>query len=300
MNTPLYRGRFAPSPSGPLHFGSLVAAVGSFVDARAQGGSWLLRIEDLDPPREVPGAAADILRSLEACALHWDETEVYQSQRQDAYHAALGQLLLDGHTFPCACSRKEVADSAFTAEDGAAVYPGTCRHGLPPGRTARAYRLRVIDETLVFDDHIQGRTRQELGREIGDFIIQRADGCIAYQLAVVVDDAWQGITDIVRGADLLDSTPRQLYLQRLLKLPTPRYAHLPVALNERGEKLSKQTRAPAVSLQDTGAAVFEALCFLGHAPPESLRGTRAAEILEWAVANWSSKRIPQQQDAVTY
>ncbi|HKY02731.1 MAG TPA: tRNA glutamyl-Q(34) synthetase GluQRS [Burkholderiales bacterium] len=293
MNGWLYRGRFAPSPTGSLHFGSLVAAVGSYVDAHAHGGSWLLRIEDLDPPRETPGAADDILHALESCGLLWDETVVYQSQRLEAYHAALGQLLLDGHVFPCACTRKEIADSVLEP-DKTPVYPGTCRDGLPPGRTTRAYRLRISDETFVFDDRIQGRVRQELAKDVGDFIVQRGDGCIAYQLAVVVDDAWQGVTDIVRGADLLDSTPRQLYLQRLLNVPTPRYAHLPLALNGQREKLSKQTLAPPITAYKE--AVYEALTFLGHQPPISMRGAAPAELLAWAIANWDPAQIGKEHE----
>ncbi|MFO7190526.1 MAG: tRNA glutamyl-Q(34) synthetase GluQRS, partial [Pseudomonadota bacterium] len=198
-----YRGRFAPSPTGPLHFGSLVAAVASFVDARAQGGSWLVRMEDLDPPRVVPGAADDILRTLEAFGLHWDETVVYQSARHAAYEAALQRLEARGAIFPCACTRKEIADSAL-GPDGTPIYPGTCRNGLPPGKTGRAIRVRVDDAVIRFVDRLQGEVVQELARSVGDFVVRRADGVYAYQLAVVVDDAWQGVTDVVRGADLLD------------------------------------------------------------------------------------------------
>lgn len=292
-----YRGRFAPSPTGPLHFGSIVAAVGSYVDARAHEGAWLLRIEDLDPPRETAGASAAILRTLEACALHWDEIETYQSQRIEAYHLALGELLLDGKVYPCTCSRKEIADSWVKA-DKATIYPGTCRLGPKNGRATRAFRLRVANEMLAFDDRVQGRVRQDLPREVGDFIVQRADGHFAYQLAVVVDDAWQGVTDIVRGADLLDSTPRQLYLQRLLKLPTPRYAHLPLALNAKRQKLSKQNQAPAIAPATAALAVYNALAFLNQEPPSELKGAPAQEVLAWAVAHWAMDLVPPTRETV--
>ena len=287
-----YRGRFAPSPTGPLHFGSLVAAVASFVDARAQGGSWLVRMEDLDPPRVVPGAADDILRTLEAFGLHWDETVVYQSARHAAYEAALQRLQARGAIFPCACTRKEIADSAL-GPDGTPIYPGTCRNGLPPGKTGRAIRVRVDDAVIRFVDRLQGEVVQELARSVGDFVVRRADGVYAYQLAVVVDDAWQGVTDVVRGADLLDSTPRQIHLQRLLDLPTPRYLHVPVATNARGEKLSKQTLAAPVDAKRPGCGLTAALDFLGHPVPDALRGAPPADILDWAVAHWNPAALPR-------
>jgi len=287
-----YRGRFAPSPTGPLHFGSLVAAVASFVDARAQGGSWLVRMEDLDPPRVVPGAADDILRTLEAFGLHWDETVVYQSARHAAYEAALQRLEARGAIFPCACTRKEIADSAL-GPDGTPIYPGTCRNGLPPGKTGRAIRVLVDDAVIRFVDRLQGEVVQELARSVGDFVVRRADGVYAYQLAVVVDDAWQGVTDVVRGADLLDSTPRQIHLQRLLDLPTPRYLHVPVATNARGEKLSKQTLAAPVDAKRPGCGLTAALDFLGHPVPDALRGAPPADILDWAVAHWNPAALPR-------
>ena len=286
-----YRGRFAPSPTGPLHFGSLVAAVGSYVDARAHDGTWLVRMEDLDPPRVVAGAADDILRTLEAFGLHWDETIVWQSARHDAYAAALAQLIETGHSFFCACTRKEIADSSL-GRDGTPIYPGTCRDGLAPGRTARAIRVRVRDETIAFRDRLQGEVVQNLSRDIGDFIIRRADGCYAYQLAVVVDDAWQDITDVVRGADLLDSTARQIHLQRLLDLPTPHYLHLPIATNAQGEKLSKQTLAAPVDATRPVEGLLRALRFLGQPAPDGLRSAHPGEVLEWAIANWDRARLP--------
>ncbi|HYC44288.1 MAG TPA: tRNA glutamyl-Q(34) synthetase GluQRS [Burkholderiales bacterium] len=290
-----YRGRFAPSPSGPLHFGSLVAAVGSYLDARANAGAWLVRIDDLDPPRVVPGAADDILSTLEACGLEWDERIVYQSTRSDAYHAALHALRQQGLVYACACSRREIADSAVSGIEGY-VYPGTCRTGLPAARAARAWRVKTVAAHSAFDDRVQGRIEHDIEREIGDFVLYRTDRVYAYQLAAALDDAEAGVTDVVRGADLLHSTPRQIYLQRLLGLPTPRYAHLPVAVNERGEKLSKQTHAPAVDAARVGPALVAALRFLGQAPTAELAQARAPAILEWALANWSLARVPRMRD----
>ena len=280
-----YTGRYAPSPTGPLHFGSLVAAVGSYLDARSRGGRWLLRMEDLDKPREMPGASDRILRTLEAFGFQWDGAVLYQSRRREAYDAALARLTADEAVFLCACSRSEIADSGLHGLEGP-IYPGTCRGGLPPGRGARALRLRVPDESLDFEDELQGTVRQNLARDIGDFIVRRADGAHAYQLAVVVDDAYQGVTHVVRGADLLLSTPRQLLLQRLLGLTAPVYLHLPVAVNRAGEKLSKQTHAAALDEGRLGSSLWEALSFLRQAPPETLRHSSIEEIWPWAVANW--------------
>jgi glutamyl-Q tRNA(Asp) synthetase len=292
---PSYRGRFAPSPTGPLHFGSLVAAVGSWLDARAHGGAWLLRMEDLDTPRVVPGAADDILRTLEALALTWDGPVIHQSTRHDAYHAALHELKQAKRAYPCACSRKEIADSGIAGIEGY-VYPGTCRAGLPAGRTARAWRLDTrASGTIGFDDAIQSRVEHDVEHAIGDFVLVRADGLYAYQLAVVVDDAEQGITDIVRGADLIESTPRQLYVQQQLGLPTPRYLHLPVAINAAGEKLSKQTLAPAVATHAAGTALAQALNFLGYPPPAER--VAPGELLDWAIAHWQRAGIPRQRTA---
>ncbi|MCC6472940.1 MAG: tRNA glutamyl-Q(34) synthetase GluQRS [Burkholderiales bacterium] len=284
------RGRFAPSPTGPLHFGSLVAAVASWCEARARGGQWLLRIEDLDPPRCAPGAAEDILATLERLGLDWDGTPMRQSTRGAAYAAALERLA--DHVFPCACSRREIADSALNPQ-GEQVYPGTCRGGLPPGRGVRSSRLRVDECEIEFTDAVQGRIRQSLARDVGDFVLRRADGVFAYQLAVVVDDAEQGISHVVRGADLLASTPRQIYLQRLLGLPTPHYAHVPVALNAAGEKLSKQTLAEAIDPSHPAPALAAALAFLGQSPPPELARARARDLRDWALAHWSLERVPR-------
>ena len=290
---PRYRGRFAPSPTGPLHFGSLVAALGSYLDARANGGEWLVRIEDVDEPRTVPGAADGILRTLEGFGFEWDGAVVVQSRRLDLYHNALVRLQLDGDVYPCACSRSEIAAaSGGTSVDGGLLYPGTCRSGLPAGKAARAWRLRVPDRAFEFVDRIQGRTCQNLEREVGDFVLLRADGQYAYQLAVVIDDAAQGVNAVVRGVDLLDSTARQMWLQQCLNLPTPSYAHLPVVVNAAGEKLSKQTRAAAVDQLAGTAILAAAMSFLGHPVPVELDHASLAEFWRWAVPAWSIGSVP--------
>lgn len=286
-------GRFAPSPSGPLHFGSMVAALGSSLSARAAGGRWLLRIEDVDTPRIVPGAAEGILRTLEQFGFEWDGPVVWQSRRTDAYRAAFEALRAAGRVFPCACTRKEIADSAL-ARDGTRRYPGTCRDGLAPGREARAWRLRVEPGEVSFDDAVQGLIREDVAADVGDFVLLRADGLFAYQLAVVVDDAEAGVTEVVRGADLLDSTGRQLLLQRLLGHPQPRYAHLPVASNAAGEKLSKQTLARAVEGADPARVLVDALDFLGQEPPAGLAEAGLAAVWAWARQHWSMARVPRR------
>jgi glutamyl-Q tRNA(Asp) synthetase len=291
-SSPAYRGRFAPSPTGPLHFGSLVAAVGSFLQAKSRSGEWLVRIEDLDPPREAPGAAGDILRTLDACGLHWDGAPMYQSRRDGAYEAAMKMLERLDAIYPCACSRREIADSSMKGVDGP-VYPGTCRHGLARGRAPRAWRVQVDGRTVEFTDALQGRLRRNLAVDFGDFILRRADGFFAYQLAVVVDDAEQGITEVVRGADLIESTPRQIHLQRLLALPTPDYVHLPVALDARGEKLSKQTRAAPVDAERPQQVLSQVLHFLGQEPPAELVETDLDDFWRWAVAHWRLERVPR-------
>ncbi len=292
-----YRGRFAPSPTGPLHFGSLSAAVASFLQARACGGRWLLRIEDVDVPRVVPGAADNILRSLERLGMYWDEAVWYQSTRTAAYEAALAQLQQAHCAYGCACSRREIADSSVTGIDGA-VYPGTCRDGPAAGRAIRAWRVDTRDAGVIeFDDLVFGPQRQDLTREVGDVVVRRADGLFAYQLAVVVDDAAQGINEVVRGADLLDSTARQIHLQRLLQLPTPRYAHLPVAVNAHGEKLSKQTYATPIDVLAPAAAVRAALGFLHQAPPPDI-GEALTELWSWAISHWRLAAVPAQRSVV--
>jgi len=289
-----YRGRFAPSPTGPLHFGSLIAAVGSYLDARMQGGEWLVRMEDVDTPRNLPGAADAILKTLAAFGFEWDGAVLYQSSRFEAYAEALERLQLAGLAYGCACSRKEIADSATRpAVDGGLAYAGTCRAGLPDGREARAWRLRVNDAEIAFADRVQGRVAQHLESDVGDFILRRADGLFAYQLAVVVDDDFQGISHIVRGADLLASTPRQIGLQRCLGFSIPIYAHLPVAANAAGEKLSKQTLAPALANDQAAAELVRALRFLGQAVPAELARATVAEVWAWALENWAFEAIPR-------
>jgi glutamyl-Q tRNA(Asp) synthetase len=290
----LYRGRFAPSPTGPLHFGSLVAALGSYLDARHHQGEWLLRMEDLDPPREVAGAGDLILRTLEVFGLEWDGPVVYQSQRAVLYENALAQLEQAGHLYGCACTRREIADSVV-GPDNSRVYPGTCRAGLPPGRTARTLRVRVHDNNITLIDALQGQMQQRLGQAVGDFILRRAGGLFAYQLAVVVDDAEQEITHVVRGADLLDSTPRQVYLQQLLEYPTPDYLHLPMAVDVRQDKLSKQTFAPAIDAQQCTATLCQALTFLGQPLPDAASEASPAGLLRWAVAHWDRAALPAQR-----
>ena len=300
----LYRGRFAPSPTGPLHFGSLVAAVGSFCQAKSQGGQWLVRMEDLDPPREAPGAADDILRTLEAYHLNWDGEVLFQSQRLDAYKDALNQLATGGHTFPCACTRKSITaittvmtknnQKKSQSESPLNIYPGTCRNGLAPGAIARATRVRVNSESVHFHDDLQGTQKTQLETDVGDFVVKRADGLFAYHLAVVVDDAFQEISEIVRGTDLLNSTPHHLYLQRLLTFQTPQYIHLPTAVNAQGEKLSKQTHAPAIDASRPGAMLEKALTFLGHKPDTDVINADPETLLEWAVKNWDLERTPKQ------
>ena len=291
-----YRGRFAPSPTGPLHFGSLVAAVGSFLEARTRGGDWLVRMDDLDPPRVVPGAADDILRTLEACGLHWDGAVARQSARHDAYHAALHRLRDKGLVYPCACSRREIADSAVAGVEGP-VYPGTCRGGIAGSRGARALRLDTRGAAIAFEDALQGRIASALEQEFGDFVLYRSDGVYAYQLAAVVDDAEEGITDIVRGADLLGSTPRQIYVQQLLGLPRPRYAHMPVAVNAAGEKLSKQTLAAPLDAAQPLPALVAALSFLGQQPLRELARATVRELWDWAMRNWSLAHVPRAATA---
>lgn len=242
-----YRGRFAPSPTGPLHAGSLATALASWLDARAAGGKWIIRIEDLDPPRTVPGAAARIVEALALCGLESDEPVVCQSARGELYQAAYARLQAAGLIYGCACSRRDV-DEVIEAQANwrAGVYPRTCANGAAPDKPVRAYRVRVPDEESSFVDRATGPYTQHLTSDVGDFVVRRGDGLWAYQLAVVVDDAEQKITDVVRGADLLDNTPRQIYLQRTLGLPTPRYLHVPLVLNAAGEKLSKQSGAIAI------------------------------------------------------
>lgn len=268
-----YVGRFAPSPTGPLHLGSLVAALASWLDARAHGGRWHVRIDDLDTPRCVRGAGEDILRDLEAHGLHWDGPVVWQDGRRHAYEAALEGLRRDGHVFRCRCTRRQLR--------ALPVYPGTCRDALVPRGAPHAERLRVPPVCVAFRDRGAGLVRQRIDTACGDFVLRRRDGLHAYQLAVVVDDAATGVTDVVRGADLLDVTPRQILLQALLAYPTPRYLHVPVVAWPDGSKLSKQTGAPPLSGDAPGRNLGRALAHLGvHAPDEGPLGERLAAAVE--------------------
>ena len=286
-----YRGRFAPSPTGPLHFGSLVAAVGSYLQARAHGGAWLVRMEDVDSARTLPGADAAILRTLESFGLEWDGPVSYQSQRLEAYAAALEQLRRLDAVYPCACSRREVADSSLAGVDGP-IYPGTCRGGLPAGRTARAWRVHTQGTVIDFHDGLRGNIRHNLATDTGDFVIRRADGFYAYQLAVVLDDAAQEITEVVRGLDVLQSTPRQIHLQRLLTLPALSYLHLPIAINARGEKLSKQTGALPIKPEEAVPSLIRVLHFLGQGPPKELASSDLGDVWKWAQAHWYTANLP--------
>ena len=282
-----YRGRFAPSPTGPLHAGSLVSALASFLDARAHGGSWIVRVEDVDAPRIVPGAADEILATLAHFGMHSDESPVWQSERGKAYQAAFERLQATGLVYPCGCTRREIADSLAHAHARHATlaYPGTCRNGLN-GKPARAWRLRVPDGAaarVTFVDRWQGPQTQDLATEVGDFALKRADGLWAYQLAVVVDDADANITHVVRGADLLDSTARQIYLQQCLGVPTPSYLHVPVVNNDAGEKLSKQTGAAPLDRHAPLDALAQAARHLGiDVSADSLDAFYGAATAEWA------------------
>lgn len=296
MSATAYKGRFAPSPTGPLHAGSLVAALASWLDARAHGGQWLIRIEDVDTPRCQPGADQFILQQLATCGLLPDAPPLYQSQRSALYQQALDQLVAAGLAYPCGCTRQDIARALAAAghereRHGELVYPGTCRSGLH-GKAARAWRFltaphEATEKEICWQDRRLGPQSQNVSREVGDFILKRADGLWAYQLAVVVDDAAQGITDIVRGQDLTDNTARQILLQRALNLPLPRYLHTPLALGANGEKLSKQNGAQALELSQPLAALNQAAALLG------LRAQQAgpvADALQAWVSEWKESR----------
>ncbi len=286
-----YTGRFAPSPTGPLHFGSLIAAVGSYLQARSQQGLWLLRMEDLDPPREIPGAADDIVETLEIYGFQWDSEIIYQSTRASHYEAALDQLRHRNHVYPCTCSRKMLQTRAKRNDHGL-IYPGLCRDKQHDTRLEHALRVRSDAADITFTDQLQGRYSQQLATEVGDFIVKRRDGMFSYQLAVVVDDAEQNVTEVVRGADLLDNTPRQIYLQRRLGLPTPGYLHLPIAVNVQDQKLSKQTLAQPIPRHYPQQQLRQALSFLGQNPPLELLEYNLDEFWKWAITNWNMNKIP--------
>jgi len=282
-----YVGRFAPSPTGPLHFGSLVAAVASYLQARSRNGQWLLRIEDIDPPREQPGATGAITDALQAYGFHWDGDVIFQSESRKAHEAAVQKLVATGWAYPCGCSRRDLADAPRGPLG--TIYPGTCRHGCDATETA--IRVRTTDDPIQFSDALQGSITQRLESESGDFVIQRRDGLIAYQLAVVVDDAMQGITEVVRGIDLLESTPRQIWLQRLLGYATPAYRHIPVIVHDNGDKLSKLTGAAGIPPQGSGIVLVAALAALRQEPPAELASAGIAGIWQWAFDHWQPETL---------
>ncbi|WP_277074073.1 tRNA glutamyl-Q(34) synthetase GluQRS [Simonsiella muelleri] len=287
-----YIGRFAPSPTGLLHIGSLLTAVASYADARFHSGKWLLRMEDLDPPREMQGAADNILFTLEKFGFEWDGEVAYQSQRHAFYRDALDDLRVRNLVYPCDCSRKDWHEKARLGADGF-VYNGACanKNIFRQPEKSPAWRVRVPDEVIEFDDEIVGHYAQNLAHDIGDFVLLRADGFWAYQLAVVVDDAAQGITHIVRGQDLLVSTPRQIYLQRCLNAPTPHYAHLPLLTNKLGQKWSKQTRADAIDVNQAITQLRQVMNYLNI--PTAPDTNKPHDLLNWTVANWQMTRVPK-------
>ena len=296
-NTPSvlgYRGRFAPSPTGVLHFGSLIAAVGSYLEAKSHGGEWLVRIEDLDKPREVPAASYKILRSLEALGMEWDHEVIYQDQRKDIYEDALTMLNRRGLIYPCTCTRKEISSSSIAGISGQ-IYAGTCRNNVQNDDRLGAVRIKTNSNIIEFEDTLYGLINQNLQTETGDFVLRRSDKIYAYQLAVVVDDSEQGITNVVRGADLLDSTPRQIYLQKLLGYTTPTYMHLPVAVNSHGEKLSKQTKAAHLDVSNPVKQLIGAVNFLGQEPPTELVGESVMSFWKWAFINWNPRKIHKKR-----
>ena len=284
-------GRFAPSPTGPLHFGSLVAAVASYCDAKKQGGQWLLRIEDVDLTRTVNGASAEIIATLARYGFLWDGPIITQSQRTALYEAALSQLRAQSLAYPCTCSRKEIADSSTIQGIEGAIYPGTCLRHPIKSRIQPAWRLKTSDSRITFEDRILGRLQQNMATDIGDFVIKRADGLFSYQLAVVVDDALQGVTHVVRGADLLHSTSRQIYLQQRLQYPTPVYAHVPLVKNTEGQKLSKQTLASSIANDNVVETLYHALIFLRQSPPEALKTASLDAVWRWAIEHWQSDAL---------
>jgi glutamyl-Q tRNA(Asp) synthetase len=288
--TPHYVGRFAPSPTGPLHFGSIIAALASYLDAKYHQGLWLVRIDDLDTPRLQPGAADDILFSLEKLGLHWDRGIVYQSKRQLAYRSAEKELDDKELLYPCYCSRKTVAGKP---------YSGTCLNRQAIKNTQHSIRVKTQAGSISFTDLIQGKFEQNLKNDVGDFIVKRADGLYAYHLAVAVDDAEQGVTHIVRGSDLLESTPRQIYLQQQLSLITPLYSHLPVATTHLSEKISKQCKALDVLSQEKPENILiHSLAHLGQQPDASLKKANNKEILQWAVSNWNLSQVPKTSEII--
>lgn len=287
-----YIGRFAPSPTGPVHFGTLAAAVGSYLQAKSQQGKWLLRIEDVDETRKVEGTDTDIIHTLETFGFEWDGDVLYQTTQKQFYNHALKQLANQSLVFPCTCSRKLLNEQLSETETR--IYPGTCRNRSFPEVEEHAIRIIATNKLIEFDDIIMGNQLQHIKNDCGDFVIKRRDGLFAYQLAVVVDDAMQGVTEIVRGSDLLDSTPRQIYLQQLLGYSTPAYAHLPLAVDEAGNKISKSTGPAKVDISQKQQLLHRALGFLGQNPPADLPHSGTEATWQWAIENWEISKVPVQ------
>lgn len=288
-----YIGRFAPSPTGPLHFGSLISAVASYLEACKHNGMWLIRMDDLDTPRIQSGAADMILNTLENFGFEWHGDVMYQSKRSDAYINAFETLANSALVYPCSCSRKEIADSASQGIDGF-VYPNTCRLKVANRERSYAWRIKTEESCIQTTDEVQGLISQNLSTDIGDFVLKRADGLFTYQLATVVDDWFQGVSHIVRGSDLLTSTPRQIYLQTKLQMPQLNYAHIPVATNANGEKLSKQTLASSLVVEKKAMLLYQALIFLGQNPPPALQHESISSIWQWAKSNWELDNVPKR------
>ncbi len=291
-----YCGRFAPTPSGPLHFGSLVAALGSYLEAKTHGGTWRLRIDDLDPLRVAPGASDDILRTLESLGMMWDGAVLYQSDRTNAYRAALHAIAEVASVYPCVCSRREIAEAAIAGVE-APIYPGTCRSRVASPNSAYALRLNVQGAHVRFDDGLQGPQECDLEREAGDFVLCRVDGIFSFHLAAAMDDGEQEITDVVRGADLLESSARQIHIQQLLGLSTPRYLHLPVALDRQHQKLSKQTHARKVDVTKPVATLSRVLEFLNQPGFPELENADLRDFWKHAIAVWRLDRVGARTQA---
>lgn len=289
---PVYRGRFAPSPTGPLHFGSLIAAMGSYLQAKHQHGKWLLRIDDIDPPRELKGAADNILKTLEGFGFEWDENILYQSSRLQDYQEAVNRLVKQQLAYPCSCSRASILKKTGQVK-GEIVYPGFCRNEPLKHSSEYSIRLRINNELIRFNDVIQGKQVFNLQKQNGDFILQRRDRHFSYHLASGIDDAEQGITEVVRGADLLNCTPCQIHVQHMLNLSTPHYCHLPVAVNDAGQKLSKQSHAKPINPGNSVDLLYKSLKFLGQMPPIHLMKANQEDIWRWAKTHWRFDLIPK-------
>jgi len=298
MSTSSYIGRYAPSPTGPLHFGTLVAAVGSYLQAKSQQGKWLMRIEDVDTTRSVAGAADDMLRSFEHFGFEWHGEVIYQSHRTKLYEQALAALTDKKLVYPCTCSRKQIADDTIEGFP-VGIYNGKCRFRTLPLNEEHALRIRTGDTAITFEDQVMGKYSQQLNTECGDFVIKRRDDLFAYQLAVVVDDALQGVTEVVRGTDLLDSTPRQIYLQQQLGYAQPDYLHLPLVVDENQQKLGKSTGGAALDSSQPVKPLVAALKHLGQQPPDELYTTELKSFWQWAIEHWKLHNIPKQNQTLT-